>query len=100
MVSTPSLKDIGRDQYAAALQKHKDAWTEAGMSMTVFETMTPVTADNIRRGSPGRDEELRNWRGESTYSLATEFAEKGKVQFVHFRGLGGHGRDALSRDLP
>lgn len=61
VVSTPSLKGIGPDQYAAAMQSHKDAWAEAGFKVAVYETMTPVPADNIRRGSPGRDQELRNW---------------------------------------
>jgi len=61
VVSTPSLEGIGADQYAAAMQKHKDAWAEAGFKVAVYETMTPVPADNIRRGSPGRDQELRNW---------------------------------------
>ena len=61
VVSTPSLEGIGPDQYAAAMQKHKDAWAEAGFKVAVYETMTPVPADNIRRGSPGRDQELRNW---------------------------------------
>ena len=61
VVSTPSLSGIGPDQYEAAMRKHKDAWAEAGFTVAVYETMTPVPADNIRRGSPGRDQELRNW---------------------------------------
>jgi mannonate dehydratase len=61
VVSTPSMRDIGRDQYAAAMQKHKEAWAEAGFRVAVYETMTPVPSNNIRRGSAGRDEELRNW---------------------------------------
>jgi mannonate dehydratase len=61
VVSTPSLGGIGPDQYAAAMKKHKDAWAEAGFGVAVYETMTPVPAENIRRGSAGRDRELRNW---------------------------------------
>lgn len=61
VVSTPSLRGIGPDQYAAAMQKHKDAWAEAGFKVAVYETMTPVPADNIRRGSAGREQELKNW---------------------------------------
>src|SRR5512138_2948964 len=61
VVNSPSLRGIGPDQYEAAMKKHKEAWAEAGMKVIVHETMTPVPADNIRRGSPGRDEELRNW---------------------------------------
>jgi len=61
VVSTPSLADIGPDQYVAAMRKHKEAWAEAGFQVAVYETMTPVPADNIKRGTPGRDQELRNW---------------------------------------
>jgi mannonate dehydratase len=61
VVSTPSLRRIGPDQYEAAMRKHKDAWAEAGFTVAVYETMTPVAADNIRRGSAGRDQELKNW---------------------------------------
>lgn len=61
VVSTPSLRGIEPDQYAAAMKKHKDAWAEAGFTVAVYETMTPVPANNLRRGSAGRDQELRNW---------------------------------------
>jgi len=61
VVSTPSVRGIGPDQYEAAMRKHKDDWAEAGFKVAVYETMTPVPADNIRRGSPGREQELRNW---------------------------------------
>lgn len=57
-VTGPSLRGIGRDQYYAAMKQQKDEWAEAGFSIPVYETMTPVRADNIRRGTPGRDEEL------------------------------------------
>jgi mannonate dehydratase len=61
VVSTPSLRDIGPDQYEAAMKKHKEEWAAAGFDVSVYETMTPVPSDNIKRGSPGRDQELRNW---------------------------------------
>ncbi len=61
VVSTPSLRGVGPDQYEAAMKKHKEEWAQAGMKVAVYETMTPVPAANIRRGSPGRDQELRNW---------------------------------------
>lgn len=61
VVSTPSLHHIGPDQYEAAMRKHKEDWARAGFGVAVYETMTPVPADNIRRGSAGRDQELRNW---------------------------------------
>ena len=61
VVSTPSLRGIGPDQYEAAMRKHKEAWAEAGFAVAVHETMTPVPAENIKRGSAGRDQELKNW---------------------------------------
>lgn len=61
VVSTPSLAGIGPDQYEAAMRKHKADWAEAGFKVAVYETLTPVPAANIRRGTPGRDQELRNW---------------------------------------
>jgi mannonate dehydratase len=61
VVSTPSLRGIGPDQYLAAMQKHKEAWAEAGFTVAVYETMTPVPADNLKRGTPGREQELKTW---------------------------------------
>ncbi|MCC6392124.1 MAG: mannonate dehydratase [Bryobacterales bacterium] len=61
VVSSPSVRGISRDQYAAAIRKHKEQWGEAGFAVAVHETMTPVPADNIRRGTAGREEELKNW---------------------------------------
>ncbi|MCC7175957.1 MAG: mannonate dehydratase [Bryobacterales bacterium] len=60
-VSNPSLRDIGPDQYEAAMRKHKEDWAAAGFTVNVYEVMTPVAAENIKRGSPGRDKELKNW---------------------------------------
>lgn len=60
-VTSPALNEVGRDQYAAAMRQQKDAWADAGFSIPVYETMTPVRADNIRRGTPGREEELLNY---------------------------------------
>lgn len=60
-ITSPRLGGIGRDQYAAAMKKQKEEWAEAGFDIPVYETMTPVKADHIRRGTPGRDEELRNY---------------------------------------
>jgi mannonate dehydratase len=57
-VTSRPLNEVGRDQYEAAIRRQKDEWAEAGFSLPVYETMTPVSADNIRRGTPGRDEEL------------------------------------------
>ena len=60
-VSNPSVRDIGPDQYEAAMRKHKEDWAAAGFTVNVYELMTPVPSDNIKRGSPGREQELKNW---------------------------------------
>ena len=60
-VTGPPLHGIERDQYEAAIQHQVDEWAEVGFSIPVYETMTPVRGDHIRRGTPGRDEELRNF---------------------------------------
>lgn len=60
-VSSPSLHNIGRDQYEAAMRAHKEAWADAGFDIPVYETMTPVRADHIRRGTEGREEELKDF---------------------------------------
>jgi mannonate dehydratase len=57
-ITSPDLLEIGRDQYEAAMQHQKNAWAEAGFSIPTYETMTPVRADHIRHGTPGRDEQL------------------------------------------
>ena len=53
-VSSPNLRDISSDQYAAAMRQHKEEWADAGFTISVYETMTPVRADHIRRGTEGR----------------------------------------------
>ena len=60
-VTGPDLLEVGRDQYEAVMRRQKEEWAAAGFSIPVYETMTPVRADHIRRGTPGRDEELRNF---------------------------------------
>ena len=57
-VTSPPLEGIGRDQYAAAMRQQQQEWAEAGFSLPVYETMTPTRSQHIRRGTPGRDEEL------------------------------------------
>lgn len=61
VVSTPRLAGISPDEYVATMRKHKEAWAEAGFKVAVYETMTPVPAENIKRGTPGREQELKNW---------------------------------------
>ena len=34
---------------------------QAGFAVTVYETMTPVPSESIRRGAPGRERELADW---------------------------------------
>jgi mannonate dehydratase len=60
-VTGPALQGIGRDQYYAAMKQQQQEWAAAGFQIPVYETMTPVASDNIRRGTPGRDEELMNF---------------------------------------
>jgi mannonate dehydratase len=60
-ITSPPLREVGRDQYAAAMRQQKDDWAEAGLSIPAYEPMTPVRADHIRHGTPGRDEELRDY---------------------------------------
>ena len=57
-VTSPPLEGISRDQYAAAMRQQQEEWAEAGFSIPVYETMTPTRSEHIRRGTPGRDEEL------------------------------------------
>ena len=60
-VTSPPLEGADRSQYKAIMQKQKDDWEAAGFEIPVYETMTLVQAENIRRGVPGRDEELLNF---------------------------------------
>ena len=60
-VTAPNLNGIGRDQYAAAMQKQKEEWADVGFTLPVYETMTIVSGQHIRRGTPGREEELLNY---------------------------------------
>ena len=60
-VTSPPLEGADRSQYKAIMQKQKDDWEAVGFEIPVYETMTLVQAENIRRGAPGRDEELLNF---------------------------------------
>ena len=60
-VTAPALNEVGRDQYEAAMRQQQEEWAAAGFAIPVYETMTPVRADHIRRGTPGRDDELRDF---------------------------------------
>jgi mannonate dehydratase len=61
VVSTPSLHSLAPEHYEAAMRRHQAAWAQAGFTVAVYETMTPVPSDSIRRGSPGREQELGDW---------------------------------------
>jgi mannonate dehydratase len=61
VVTGAPFHGIGRDQYVAAAKKQKDDWAEAGFTIACYETMTPVPAQHIRRGTPGREAELLNY---------------------------------------
>ncbi|MEE2658972.1 MAG: mannonate dehydratase [Candidatus Latescibacterota bacterium] len=60
-VTAPDLHGIGRDQYEAAMRYQKEEWEEVGFALPVYETMTPVKGDHIRRGTSGREEEIKNY---------------------------------------
>ncbi len=61
VVSTPSLAGVEPTDYEAVMRRHQQDWADAGFEVAVYETMTPVPADHIRRGTPGREQELRQW---------------------------------------
>ncbi len=61
VVSTPSLHGLAPQEYEPAMRRHQQAWADAGFTVAVYETMTPVPSEHIRRGTPGREQELRNW---------------------------------------
>ena len=60
-VTSPDIHGIGRDQYEAAMRQQKEEWAEAGFTIPVYETMTIVPGNHIRRGTEGREEELKNY---------------------------------------
>ena len=60
-VTSPDIHGIGRDQYEAAMRQQKEEWAAAGFTIPVYETMTIVSGNHIRRGTEGREEELKNY---------------------------------------
>ena len=51
----PALSRVGRDRYAATLQKIKADFAAAGLILAGVESH-PVPAEKIKLGLPGRDE--------------------------------------------
>jgi len=60
-VTSPPLDEVERDQYEAVMRHQRDEWAEVGFTIPVYETMTIVSGEHIRRGTPGREEELKNF---------------------------------------
>jgi len=56
-----ALSRFPRDQYVATLEKIKADFTAAGMTIAGVESH-PVSAERIKLGAPGRDEEIENYR--------------------------------------
>ncbi|MEW6235745.1 MAG: mannonate dehydratase [Candidatus Omnitrophota bacterium] len=59
------LRRIPRDQYADALAKVKEDFNSAGMTIAGVESH-PVNAERIKLGSPGRDEDIENYKAAIT----------------------------------
>ena len=87
------LGRVRREQYLETLQKLKNGFTEAGMTIAGVESH-PVPADRITLGLEGRDEQIEN------YKWAIEALSKVGVKMICYNFMAGLGWSRTRVDVP
>jgi mannonate dehydratase len=87
------LNRVRREQYVETLQKLKDGFTEAGMTIAGVES-DPVSSQKIKLGLEGRDEEIEN------YKWAIEALSKVGIKLICYNFIAGLGVVRTRLDLP
>lgn len=87
------LGRVRREQYLETLQKLKDDYAAAGMTIAGVESH-PVPAEKIKLGIEGRDEEIEN------YKWAIEALSKVGVKMICYNFMAGIGWSRTRTDLP
>ncbi len=87
------LSRVRREQYVETLQKIKDDFAEAGLTIAGVESH-PVAAERIKLGIEGRDEEIEN------YKWAIEALSKVGIKMICYNFMAGLGWSRTRTDLP
>jgi mannonate dehydratase len=90
---TPATRGRSRSQYAEALAKVKADFNAAGMIFAGVESH-PVSAEKIKLGLPGRDEEIEN------YQQAIRVLAQLGVPMVCYNWMAGLGWYRTKSDVP
>ncbi len=73
MNTLTTLNQVRRERYVEALTKIKADFSAAGLTVAGVESH-PVSAEKIKLGLPGRDEEIENYRAVIRALVATQAA--------------------------
>lgn len=92
-IASAGLGRVRREQYLENLQKLKDAYAEAGMTIAGVEGH-PVPFEKIKLGLEGRDDEIENTK------WAIEALSKIGVNMICYNWMGGLGWTRTRVDLP
>ncbi len=87
------LSRARREDYSSVLQRIKDEYTDAGLSIAGVESH-PVPAEKIKLGLAGRDEEIENYR------WAIEALGKAGIPMVCYNFMAGLGWYRTSMKTP
>ncbi len=90
---TGALMRVPTSQYVEVLQKIKDEYAAAGLTIAGVESH-PVPAEKIKLGVPGRDEEIAN------YKAAIEALGKVGINMVCYNFMAGLGWYRTRTDVP
>jgi mannonate dehydratase len=93
VIAGANLGRVRREQYGETLQKLKEGFAEAGMTIAGVESH-PVPAEKIKLGIEGRDEEIEN------YKWAIEALSKVGVKMICYNFMAGLGWSRTKTDLP
>jgi mannonate dehydratase len=87
------LSRYRREQYVETLQKLKEGFAEAGIAIAGVESH-PVSAERIKLGVEGRDEEIEN------YKWAIEALSKVGIKMICYNFMAGLGWSRTRSNLP
>lgn len=87
------LRNVPRSQYGDTIAKMKADYEAAGLTIAAIESH-PVSAENIKLGLPGRDEEIQN------YIAAIEALGKAGIDIVCYDFMAGIDWYRSNTDVP
>lgn len=93
VIAGMGLSRVRREQYVAEVQKIKDGWTAAGMTIAGVEGH-PVAFDRLKLGIEGADEEIENTK------WAIEALSKAGINMICYNFMAGLGWTRTKTNVP